>query len=124
MGILNKIGESVAPKLYVHSVCDIDFEKLKQELSNEIVNGEESYDFTWVGKKQAIIEAMLFAAGREVKIKEIMNVLEIGSEDIDKIMQNMKFHFVIRFCLAQTKIFPTNKSKTFSKKPERSRKSM
>ena len=35
----------------------IDFEKLKQELSNEIVNGEESYDFTWVGKKQAIIEA-------------------------------------------------------------------
>ena len=41
-------------------------------------------------KAQAIIEAMLFAAGREVKIKEIMNVLEIGSEDIDKIMQNMK----------------------------------
>ena len=36
-------------------------------------------------KEQAIIEAMLFAAGREVKIKEIMNVLEIGSEDIDKI---------------------------------------
>ena len=41
-------------------------------------------------KAQAIIEAMLFAAGREVRIKEIMNVLEIGSEDIDKIMQNMK----------------------------------
>jgi len=35
----------------------IDFERLKQELSNEIVNGEESYDFTWVGKKQAIIDA-------------------------------------------------------------------
>ena len=41
-------------------------------------------------KAQAIIEAMLFSTGREVKIKEIMNVLEIGSEDIDKIMQNMK----------------------------------
>ncbi len=35
----------------------IDFEKLKQELSKEIVKGEESYDFTWVGKKQAIIDA-------------------------------------------------------------------
>ena len=44
-------------------------------------------------KAQAIIEAMLFAAGREVKIKEIMNVLEIGSEDIDKIMQNMKLKY-------------------------------
>lgn len=41
-------------------------------------------------KAQAIIEAMLFSTGREVKIKEIMNVLEIGSEDIDKIMKNMK----------------------------------
>lgn len=41
-------------------------------------------------KAQAIIEAMLFSTGREVKIKEIMNVLEIGSDDIDKIMQNMK----------------------------------
>ena len=44
-------------------------------------------------KAQAIIEAMLFASGREVKIKEIMNVLEIGSEDIDKIMQNMKLKY-------------------------------
>lgn len=35
----------------------IDFEKLKQELSKEIVKGEESYDFTWVGKSQAVIEA-------------------------------------------------------------------
>lgn len=43
-----------------------------------------------LSKAQAIIEAMLFSTGREVKIKEIMNVLEIGSEDIDKIMQNMK----------------------------------
>lgn len=44
-------------------------------------------------KEQAIIEAMLFSTGREVKIKEIMNVLEIGSEDIDKIMQNMKLKY-------------------------------
>lgn len=35
----------------------IDFEKLKQELSEVVVDGEESYDFTWVGKKEAMIEA-------------------------------------------------------------------
>ena len=40
-------------------------------------------------KEQAIIEAMLFSTGREIKIKEIMNALELGSEDIEKIMQNM-----------------------------------
>lgn len=46
-----------------------------------------------LSKAQAIIEAMLFSTGREVKIKEIMNVLEIGSEDIDKIIQNMKLKY-------------------------------
>ena len=35
----------------------IDFEKLKQFLSEEIVDGRESYEFTWVGKRQAIAEA-------------------------------------------------------------------
>ena len=35
----------------------IDFEKLKQELSDDVVEGEEKYDFTWVGKKEAMIEA-------------------------------------------------------------------
>ena len=33
---------------------------------------------------------MLFAAGREVSVKEFMNILEISSEDIDKIILNMK----------------------------------
>jgi segregation and condensation protein B len=32
-------------------------------------------------------------AGREIKIKEIMNALELGSEDIEKIMQNMKLKY-------------------------------
>lgn len=36
----------------------IDFDKLKQELSKGIVDGdEERYQFTWPGKKQAIITA-------------------------------------------------------------------
>ena len=35
----------------------IDFDLLKQELSNNYVEGrEERYEFTWVGKKQSIIE--------------------------------------------------------------------
>lgn len=34
----------------------IDFEKLKQELSNDLVEDEECYDFTWVGKKASIVE--------------------------------------------------------------------
>ena len=49
-------------------------------------------------KEQAIIEAMLFAAGREVSIKEIMNVLEIGAEDIDKIVNNMKIKYDSEEC--------------------------
>lgn len=35
----------------------IDFDKLKQELSDDVVDGEERYDFTWVGKKEAMLEA-------------------------------------------------------------------
>lgn len=34
----------------------INFELLKQELSGDVVDGEECYDFTWVGKKAAIVE--------------------------------------------------------------------
>jgi adenine-specific DNA-methyltransferase len=35
----------------------INFDKLKQELQSDILDGEESYDFTWVGKKASIVEA-------------------------------------------------------------------
>lgn len=35
----------------------INFDLLKQMLSNEIINGDEVYEFTWVGKKAAIVEA-------------------------------------------------------------------
>lgn len=38
-------------------VHKIDFEKLKQELSSDVIDGDECYDFTWVGKKQAMVEA-------------------------------------------------------------------
>ena len=35
----------------------INFEVLKQLLSRDVVDGDERYEFTWVGKKQAIAEA-------------------------------------------------------------------
>ncbi|MDD3752208.1 MAG: site-specific DNA-methyltransferase, partial [Tissierellia bacterium] len=35
----------------------IKFELLKQELSGDVIDGEECYDFTWVGKKAAIVES-------------------------------------------------------------------
>lgn len=41
-------------------------------------------------KEQSIIEAMLFSAGREINIREFTNILELSSEDIDKIILNMK----------------------------------
>ena len=35
----------------------VNFELLKQMLSPEVIDGEEAYEFTWVGKKAAIVEA-------------------------------------------------------------------
>lgn len=35
----------------------INFEMLKQMLSGDVIDGEEAYEFTWVGKKAAIVEA-------------------------------------------------------------------
>lgn len=35
----------------------INFEMLKQMLSDEVLEGDEAYEFTWVGKKATIVEA-------------------------------------------------------------------
>ena len=35
----------------------VNFELLKQMLSPDVIDGEEAYEFTWVGKKAAIVEA-------------------------------------------------------------------
>ena len=35
----------------------INFELLKQMLSDEVIEGDEAYEFTWVGKKASIVEA-------------------------------------------------------------------
>lgn len=44
-------------------------------------------------RAEAIIEAMLFSTGSIVTIKEIMNVVELGTEDIEKIIQKMKIRY-------------------------------
>lgn len=49
-----------------------------------------------LSEEQSIIESMLFAAGREVSIKELTNVLELGAEDIDKIILSMKAEYEAR----------------------------
>ena len=35
----------------------INFELLRQLLSDDVVEGGEAYEFTWVGKKESIVEA-------------------------------------------------------------------
>lgn len=35
----------------------INFDLLRQMLSSDVIEGDESYEFTWVGKKAAIVEA-------------------------------------------------------------------
>lgn len=44
-------------------------------------------------KAEAIIEAMLFSTGSIITVKDIMNAIELGSEDIEKIMQKMKIKY-------------------------------
>ena len=45
-------------KLFPNCVSEgkINFELLKQELSNDIIEGKEKYELTWPGKRQAIVE--------------------------------------------------------------------
>ena len=42
------------------------------------------------GKIKGIIESILFAAGREVKINELMSALELSSEEIIKAIDSLK----------------------------------
>ena len=47
-----------------------------------------------IEKAKSIIEAMLFAAGREVKQQEIMSSLEIGLEDLEKIIHSLQDEYM------------------------------
>ena len=49
--ITETIGEDGKPKKA------INFDLLRQMLSGDVVDGDEAYEFTWVGKKSAIVEA-------------------------------------------------------------------
>lgn len=47
-----------------------------------------------IERVKSIIEAMLFAAGREVKQQEIMSSLEIGLEDLEKIIHSLQDEYI------------------------------
>ena len=49
--ITETVDESGRPKKA------INFEILKQMLSDDVLESDEAYEFTWVGKKAAIVEA-------------------------------------------------------------------
>ena len=65
-----------------------------------------------LSKEQAIIESMLFAAGREVSVKELMNVLELGAEDIDK---KADYYNLSKFVHKVLRRMPLNMSEVLKK---------
>ena len=46
-----------------------------------------------IERAKSIIEAILFACGREVEIKELMSALEIGQEELTGIIESMKLDY-------------------------------
>jgi len=44
-------------------------------------------------KKKSVIESILFVAGREVKINELMGALEISAEEVMNLVENMKLEY-------------------------------
>ncbi len=47
-----------------------------------------------IEKLKSVIEAMLFAAGREVKQEEIMSILEISAEDLERIVHTLQDEYI------------------------------
>ena len=74
----------------------VNFTVLKQLLSDEVVDGEECYEFTWVGKKQSIIEGnrpirkTLRPAKEESKNWDTTENLYIEGDNLEvlKLLQN------------------------------------
>lgn len=74
----------------------VNFDQLKQLLSDEVVDGDECYEFTWVGKKQSIIEGnrpirkTLRPSKEESKNWETTENLYIEGDNLDvlKLLQN------------------------------------
>ncbi|MEA5046074.1 MAG: site-specific DNA-methyltransferase [Petrimonas sp.] len=74
----------------------VNFDQLKQLLSEEVVDGEECYEFTWVGKKQSIIEGnrpirkTLRPSKEESKNWDSTENLYIEGDNLDvlKLLQN------------------------------------
>lgn len=78
-------------ELFPSAVSDgkIDFDKLKQELSADIVKTVDSYDFTWVGKHEAVrkanepVNAVLRPCPEESKNWEKTKNIYIEGDNLD-----------------------------------------
>lgn len=46
-----------------------------------------------IEKTKAIIESILFAAGRDVKVKELVSVLELAPEDVVLVVENLRVEY-------------------------------
>ena len=44
-------------------------------------------------KLKGIIEAILFAAGREVKLNELMSALELSQDEVVELIESMKLQY-------------------------------
>lgn len=80
----------------------IDFDKLKQLLDDHVREGEEAYEFTWVGKKAALVEAntpiqkTLRPVKEESKDWDTTENLYIEGDNLDvlKLLQESYLHRV------------------------------
>lgn len=80
----------------------IDFDKLKQLLDGRVREGEEAYEFTWVGKKAALVEAntpiqkTLRPVKEESKDWDTTENLYIEGDNLDalKLLQESYLHRV------------------------------
>ena len=61
----------------------VNFELLKQMLSPDVVDGDECYEFTWVGKKAAIAEATLRPCVEESKDWDNTENLYIEGDNLE-----------------------------------------
>ena len=100
MKSVNIVSENIEKigKLFPNVIKEgkIDFEALKQELSNEIIGSDkEKFQLTWAGKKQAVIDAnksitstLRLTEDKSINLKDTKNIyIEGDNLEVLKILQ-------------------------------------
>lgn len=62
----------------------------KNECNNRGYNKKKEVIYMEIDKMKAIVEAILFSAGRPVEIKEFMSALEISFEAVENVIEDMR----------------------------------